>query len=100
MLISKHKDNYFKWFFLCVVLGFELRAYTLSHSHQLYFCNVFFQHRVSRTICLGWLQIWILLISVTWVARELQVWATSALLVMFLIRSDLNDTHIYVGMYG
>jgi hypothetical protein len=36
------------------VLGFELRAYTLSHSTTL-FCDAFFLDRVSQTICLGWL---------------------------------------------
>jgi hypothetical protein len=33
-------------FFVCVVLGFELRAYTLSHSTSLFLMG-FFQDRVS-----------------------------------------------------
>jgi hypothetical protein len=41
--------------FFFVVLGFELRAYTLSHSISPFFVKGFFQDRVSRAICLGWL---------------------------------------------
>jgi hypothetical protein len=37
------------------------------------FCDCFFQDRVSWTICLGWLQTAILLISTTWVARIIGV---------------------------
>jgi hypothetical protein len=40
--------------FLFVVLGFELRAYTMSHSTSP-FCDGFFKTRVSQTVCLGWL---------------------------------------------
>jgi hypothetical protein len=60
-----------RWpFFVClfVVLGFELRAYTLSHFTNPFLWKVFWD-RVSRTICLGWLQTTILLISASWVAR-------------------------------
>jgi hypothetical protein len=39
-------------FFFFVVLEFELRTYTLSHSTSP-FCNFFFQDRVSRTIYQG-----------------------------------------------
>jgi hypothetical protein len=53
--------NLFNFFFF-LVLGFELRVYTLSHSTGP-FCGGFFQDRVSRTICPSWLQIAILLIS-------------------------------------
>jgi hypothetical protein len=54
-----------KWiFFVCVVLGFELRTYTLSHSTSS-FLWFFFQDRVSWTICPGWLRTMILLISAT-----------------------------------
>jgi hypothetical protein len=36
------------------VLGFELRAYTLSHSISLFFLVMgFFQDKVLRTICPG-----------------------------------------------
>jgi hypothetical protein len=52
-------------FIFLVVLGFELKAYTLSHS-TAHFC---FQDRVLETICLGWLQRMILLISGSWVVR-------------------------------
>jgi hypothetical protein len=51
-------------FFFLVVLGLELRAYTLSHSTSpFFFCDEFFWDRVSWTICLGWLQTMIFLIS-------------------------------------
>jgi hypothetical protein len=46
--------------FFFPVLGSELRAYTTPPAH---FCDGFFQDRVLRTICLGWLQTAILLIS-------------------------------------
>jgi hypothetical protein len=59
----------------CFVLGFvffvpglELRAYTLSHSTSPFYVKYFWD-RVSQTICPGWLQAAILLISVSWVAR-------------------------------
>jgi hypothetical protein len=52
-----------------VVLGLELRAFTLSHSCGPIFVKGFFQDRVSRTICLSWLRITRLLISASWVAR-------------------------------
>jgi hypothetical protein len=35
------------------VLGFELRAFTLSHCTSPAFVKVFFRDRVSRTICPG-----------------------------------------------
>jgi hypothetical protein len=51
--------------FTFVVLGFELRAYTLSHSTSApsLFCDGFFRDKFSQTICPGWLQTVILLIS-------------------------------------
>jgi hypothetical protein len=58
------------FFFFFVVTGLELRAYTLSHSTSpFYVCVRYFQDRVSRTICSGWLWTLILLISASWVAR-------------------------------
>jgi hypothetical protein len=39
-------------FFFFLVLGFEFRAYTLSHS-IITFCDGFFRDRVLQTICLG-----------------------------------------------
>jgi hypothetical protein len=38
---------------VCVVLGFKLRAYTLSHSTSPFLWWVFFWNRVSWTICPG-----------------------------------------------
>jgi hypothetical protein len=65
-------------FFFFLVLGLELRAYTLSHSTSPFFCDgflvlFFFQDRVLWTIFLGWLQTKILLISVSGVARIIGV---------------------------
>jgi hypothetical protein len=53
---------------VCVLLGLELRAFTLSHSTSP-LCDGYFRDRVSRTICPGWLQTAILLISASWIAR-------------------------------
>jgi hypothetical protein len=47
-------------------MGFEFRAYTLSHSTSP-FCDGFLQDRVSQTICLAWFWTTILLISASWV---------------------------------
>jgi hypothetical protein len=63
-------NYYYYFFFFWWWLGFELKAYFLNHSNQSFFCVVFFQDRVSTTICPGWLQTAILLISDTWVARR------------------------------
>jgi hypothetical protein len=49
-------------FFFWVGLGFELRAFTLSHSSSPFY-EGFFPDRVSQTICPGWLQTAIFLIS-------------------------------------
>jgi hypothetical protein len=59
-----------KWstFFFFSVLGFELRAYTLS-STSPFLCRVFFEVRVLQTIYSGWLLIMSLLITASWVAR-------------------------------
>jgi hypothetical protein len=54
--------------FFFMVLGLELRAYTLSQSTSP-FCIKYFWDRVSQTICLGWLRTTILLIAASWVAR-------------------------------
>jgi hypothetical protein len=51
--LEQGKDILFLFFFFFpVVLGFELRAYTLSHSTSP-FCDGFFQDRVSPTISLA-----------------------------------------------
>jgi hypothetical protein len=55
--------------FSFVALGFELRAYALSHSTSSFFCDGFFLDRVFWTICQGWLWTWILLLSVFWVTK-------------------------------
>jgi hypothetical protein len=58
------------FFFFFEVLGLELRAYTLSHStNPFFFVLGVFRDRVLRTICLGWLQTVVLLISASKVAR-------------------------------
>jgi hypothetical protein len=57
------------FFFPPSVLRFELRAFTLSHTTSPIFCDKVFWDRVSGTVCLGWLQIVILLISASWVVR-------------------------------
>jgi hypothetical protein len=43
--------------------------YHLNHSASPFFGWVFFQDRVSQTLCLGWLQMTVLLISASQVAR-------------------------------
>jgi hypothetical protein len=55
-------------FLFFLVRGLELRTYILTNPPALY-CEGFFQDRVSRTICLGWLGTVILLISTSWVAK-------------------------------
>jgi hypothetical protein len=37
-----------------LVLGLELRAFTLSHSTSPIFCDRVFRDKGSRTICPGW----------------------------------------------
>jgi hypothetical protein len=49
-------------FIYFVVLGFELRASTLSRSTSPFICEGFFQDSILGTICLGWLGTLILLI--------------------------------------
>jgi hypothetical protein len=60
----ERKQIYFILYFILfiLVLGLELRAYTSSPTTSPYF-DFFFQDRVSRTVCLGWVQTMILLIS-------------------------------------
>jgi hypothetical protein len=45
VLSSQHTTFFFFFFF--AVLGFKLRAYTLSHSTSPFFVKVFFRNRVS-----------------------------------------------------
>jgi hypothetical protein len=51
------------FFFFCGT-GAWTQGLHLEHLHQPYFCD-----RVSQTVCPGWLQTMILLISASWVAR-------------------------------
>jgi hypothetical protein len=67
--------KFLKWIFFGST-GVELRALCLLDRHSTtwttpvaLFCVGYFQDRVSCTIYLGWLQITILLISASWVAR-------------------------------
>jgi hypothetical protein len=56
-------------FFIFAVLGFELRAYTLTHSTRPFFGWVFFEIGTGELFCLAWLQTSILLISASRLAR-------------------------------
>jgi hypothetical protein len=56
--------DFLEFFYIfSAVLEFELRAYTLSHSTSFSFFVICFWGGVSWTICPGWLQTTILLIS-------------------------------------
>jgi hypothetical protein len=64
----------YKWrelIFVCVVLGFELRAYTLSHFHQPFFVMGFYEIRSRKLFARAGLEpgTTILLISASWVGR-------------------------------
>jgi hypothetical protein len=61
------------FFLFFVVLGLEIRAFTLSHSTSPVFCGRIYQDRVLQSICLGWLQTAILLISASSVSRIIGV---------------------------
>jgi hypothetical protein len=54
--------TFFFFFFFFVLLGLELRAFTLSHTTSPFY-DGYFGDRVSQTICPGWLQNSMLLIS-------------------------------------
>jgi hypothetical protein len=82
-------------FYLCIfaVLGFELRAYTVSHSTSPFFvCDGFFLSRVSGTICPGWLWTTILLVSTSWVVRIIGVNHQCLASHYILVRSLSNDS--------
>jgi hypothetical protein len=51
--------KFWKLIYFFVLLGLELRTYTLSHCTSP-FCVRYFQDRVHWTICLGCLQTWYL----------------------------------------
>jgi hypothetical protein len=68
-LTDLHQCPFFSFF---AVLGLELRAYTLSHSTSHFGGWGFvFENRISWTICLGWLQASIFLISASWVVARI-----------------------------
>jgi hypothetical protein len=81
LFILKLSDSYRFFLGRVWLTGLELRAYSLSHSISPFFvCDGFFRDRVLITICLGWLQAAILLISASWIARitgmstSIQLW--------------------------
>jgi hypothetical protein len=61
----------------------------LSHSTSPIFCDRVFRDRVSWTICLGWLQTVIFLISASWVARIIGVSYRSLALVSFSYKAPI-----------
>jgi hypothetical protein len=63
--------HWLTWIFLFffAVLGLELRPTHLKPLHQPFFVKGFLQDWVSQTVCLGWLQTVILLISASPVAQ-------------------------------
>jgi hypothetical protein len=70
---SSIRGNNIEWmhhvhFFFFVVLGLELRAYTLSHSTS-HCWKGFFKIESSWIVCPGWPWTVIVLISASWVAR-------------------------------
>jgi hypothetical protein len=50
---SQEDQNLKKIFF--VILGLEIRAFTLNHSTSPVFCEKFFETESCGTICPGWL---------------------------------------------
>jgi hypothetical protein len=79
---------YFIIFIYFAVLGFELRAYTLSHFTSPFFCDGFFWDRVSRTICL--IVRIAILISASWVARITGVSHRRPAIIQFLRHISLS----------
>jgi hypothetical protein len=76
--LTRQVFYHFEWcpqsfFLFFAVLGFELRAYTLSPSTSSFCDFCFFHDRVLWTIFLGWLRTAILLISTAWIARIIGV---------------------------
>jgi hypothetical protein len=65
---SLHRPCLVGFLFWFLVLGFELKAFTLTCSTSPVFCDRIFWDRVSWTVCLGWLRT-LILISASWVAR-------------------------------
>jgi hypothetical protein len=55
------------------ILGLEFRATPWATPPAPLFCDGFFLDRVSPTICPGWLQTPILLISASWVVRIIRM---------------------------
>jgi hypothetical protein len=73
-----------------VVLGLELKAFTLSHSTSHFLWWVF-RDRVSQTLCPGWLRTTILLISASWVATITGVSYWHLAKNKFFIIQELHD---------
>jgi hypothetical protein len=62
--LSSFLLSFFSFFFFFAILGFELRAYTLSHSTSPFLVMGFFQiGSLNYLPGLGWLQTAIILIS-------------------------------------
>jgi hypothetical protein len=61
--------------FICLFIYLFLQYWGLNSGPTTWatppalFCDGFFWDRVSQTICLGWVQTAVLLISASWVAR-------------------------------
>jgi hypothetical protein len=86
--------NTFNWHKnIHMVLGLELRAYTLSHSSSPFFVKILFEIESLGAICPCWLQNEILLISAPWIARVTVV-SHWSLVVCIYLYTDVNDNLI------
>jgi hypothetical protein len=56
------------WAFIVFHTRTGIQALYLEQLHHSFFCVRYFRDSILRTICLGWLQTTILLISASWVA--------------------------------
>jgi hypothetical protein len=81
-----------------VVLGFELRAHTLSYSTSPFLSWVFFEIRAGELFVPGWLQTAILLISASCVARIIGIQQHPAVLsVLITLITTRFCAHLWVG---
>jgi hypothetical protein len=77
-----------------------LRRLSINWTTPLaFFCNEFFQDRVSRTICPGWLQTMILLISTSRVPRIIDVNPHCLAHVILLIDTTHNPVRLLPSFY-
>jgi hypothetical protein len=90
------------WFFFFFLQCWDLNSGPTPWATPpaLFFVMGFFQNKVSQTICLGWLQILILLISSSWVAGITGVSTSAWLSLMFvsavpLIGFQQAVTHVH-----